>query len=378
MPRLLDAFQASTAADALGLHHHALEQAGEASAFLSGPSVPKGAATAFTEPLQFHRNTGESIEVSGKSRHACIEDCQHKLKAKSGKDDNAAASAGAMMGDLVTGGEQMEIQDCVNMCRSEFEIFCFPGDATVHVRGRGRVPLRELRVGDAVMAIAPAAVNRDDAQPFSLRFDTVLAFLHHEPSWEGEVLELRHDLGRIRVTGNHLLYCASTTSDGSHGKARPCLARDVRVGDRLLAPWCDGDVVTARVTELKTLQAAGLYSPLLDGGNLLVDGTAASCYALPTNLTETSVYRRLVAVADGDGVHALAHAACAPLRTWCRAALASVPTAEGAERDKLATEKMAATKAALYGAHKDKDFGVHPYAWTLFVLASSAVRGIPA
>merc|ERR1711924_30602 len=53
-------------------------------------------------------------------------------------------------------------------------------------------------------------------------------------------------------------------------------------------------------------------------GAFLVDGTAASCYAIPENWRESAIYKRLSEVASAASLQATYHALFLPLRLTCR------------------------------------------------------------
>ncbi|CAK0852149.1 unnamed protein product [Prorocentrum cordatum] len=304
-----------------------------------GGGQPSGKTLTYTTP------SGKKITVSGKSFNACVQSCKTA-------DYSGSGGAMGMMGSAVDGGSQASIQGCATFCRAEFELFCFPGDSVVVAKNRGRVPLAELRVGDVVLAVR--GWEGTSASP-SLCYDPVIAFIHHEPDVEGETLQIRHSLGQVQLTANHLLF---TQRQGGGGTV-PALASEVRVGDRLLAPWVDGGFATPEVLEVKREWKRGFYAPLLEGGTLLVDGTAASCYAVPRNLAETPAYRRAAELLDGAGAHALCHASFLPMRLLWRMA----------HRGGLELGGKAALQAK--GAmHPD---GIHPYAWLMYVATSSFV-----
>lgn len=359
---------------AVGCAGHDLSAAG----LRGSRAAPLRIRSAFAEGLIFTRNTGETVTVSGESQDKCIDDCQVKLKRPPpGPAGGGGFSALGGMQELATGGEHAEIQDCANFCRTEFEVFCFPGDSTVQVRGRGRVALSELREGDAVLALKPSEQKAaSGANAWTLSFDKVLAFLHYDPAWEGEFCEIRHELGKVRLTGNHLLFVqrASTNS------VEPILARDVCAGDRVLAPWIDGTLATSMVSEPPILvRSRGLYAPLLDSGTVLVDGTAASCYAMPSDVVRSRAFSLVNRVAGTAGIHAVAHALCAPLRAWCSgrhepALPQRLPPLEAGAmlQDEWCTSDRVVTMA------KKRSAGVHPYAWVMYVVVASFVRDFQA
>lgn len=305
-----------------------------------GGGKPSGKTLTYTTP------SGKKVEVSGGGFNECVKSCKTA-------DYSSSGGAMGMMGSVVDGGDQANIQGCAKFCRQEFELFCFPGDSVVVVKNRGRVPLAELRVGDFVLAA------RDwegaGASP-SLCYDPVIAFIHHEPDVEGEALQIRHSLGQVQLTPNHLVL---VQRQGGDGTTVPVLASEVQLGDRVLAPWVDGGFATPDVLEVTRAWKRGFYAPLLEGGTLLVDGTAASCYAVPRNLAETTAYRRAAQLLDGAGAHALCHASFLPMRLLWRVA----------HRGGLELGEKGALQAK--GAmHPD---GIHPYAWLMYVATSSFV-----
>merc|ERR1719375_1226333 len=75
-----------------------------------------------------------------------------------------------------------------------------------------------------------------------------------------------------------------------------------------------------RVLELQRARKQGLYAPLTQCGAVLVDGTAVSCYAIPDNLRESYLFKRLMEVTSASCLQAACHALFTPLRLATRAA----------------------------------------------------------
>eukprot|EP00933_Yihiella_yeosuensis_P082383 TRINITY_DN9623_c0_g1_i3.p1 TRINITY_DN9623_c0_g1~~TRINITY_DN9623_c0_g1_i3.p1 ORF type:complete len:425 (-),score=64.60 TRINITY_DN9623_c0_g1_i3:320-1594(-) len=251
--------------------------------------------------LTFTTQTGKTVQVSGASRDKCVKSCE---SAPELKDGNQGGLEGMMSG--MVGGEKANINACVKFCHHEFEMFCFPGESTVVVRNCGQVPLAKLQVGDEVMAIVP-----NTAGGWQLRFDPVIGWIHREPDAEADVLEIQHGTGQVRLTPSHLIFVQRS---GSDSLAAASLAREVQVGDSLLTPWIDGSIVSSEVLSIKTVRSRGMYAPLVLSGTVLVDGAAASCYAIPRNLSESSGYTFVTELLDPRNVHFACHSCFAPVR----------------------------------------------------------------
>jgi len=315
-----------------------------------------------SDKLEYRMRDGKKVFLSADDQESCEKDC--KTKASPHKEDVSQASEGSASMAALGETPKLEYEECMTFCKNEFyRPSCFPGDSTVTVRDRGAVAMEEVRVGDSVLSVRPAS----NGLGWELCFEEVLAFLHREPETESDFVRVRHELGQVHLTGNHLLF-AQSQSAGTSRAAAPIFAKEVCVGDRLLAPWIDGTLTSPKVLGVETVRKRGLYAPLLETGAFLVDGTAASCYAIPENLRESSVYKKLAEVASASSLQATYHTLFLPLRLACRAAaglpqLAPMP----------GSEKLLTSKASMWVAQPKTGGPIHPYAWALYVMFSSLV-----
>ncbi|CAJ1444862.1 unnamed protein product, partial [Effrenium voratum] len=302
--------------------------------------TPGGSASSGSgRTLTFTTQLGKKVEISGESYDACLQSCRDSPELKDNNQEGAYGVA-----DAALGGERANQARCTEFCEAEFELFCFPGDSKVMVRGRGTVPVSELRVGDEALAAIP------EAGGWALRFDPVVAFLHRAPELEAEVLQISHELGKLELTAGHLLF----VQDGD--SFVPAAARSVRPGDRLVAPWVDGSVATPKVLRIDTVRRKGLFAPLLGCGALLVDGTAASCYALPTLIAESGGFQRLLGLVGWRNLQSLAQLCFSPVRAAHFLAGATCKSEE-----KVLAKNQPASISGVY----------HPYAWVLYVLGAN-------
>lgn len=373
-----------------------------------GDAGDTGSAAGSGKTVEFTTRSGKTVVLNNESKSECIESCKNAPELK---DANNAGGIDGLLG-AVSGGERQSVADCINFCGVEHEMWCFPGDSTVVVRGRGRVPLSELCLGDMVLMASPSSHRPpadteqssavlgppDEAAAKAgcgreLQFSAVLAWLHRDPEAEAEVLEIQHELGKLRLTANHLVFaqrrsvqhddrsCSrsyfGSSPSSSSTAAVPTIAREVEVGDRVLAPWFDGTLALPQVKSVAQLRKRGLYAPLLDGGNLVVDGTVASCYAIPRHIAASPLFKHLGKYCDdGAAFHAAAHVLFLPLRMLCQPTPSNrLPT----PRKRLALhykEKLWEEAKDDLEPHIDlpQNFqGVHPYAWVCYIGLASLV-----
>lgn len=257
--------------------------------------------------LEYQAENGKTIKLNGENEDTCMDSCKNAPEIK-----DSSASGGSSMMNMASGGEQAMVTGCIRFCQQSFEIQCFPASSTVVVRDQGRIPLSKLRLGDDVLVIHRGRSN--DASDWALRFEPVISWLHYEPDKEMEVLQVHHTLGEVSLTPDHLLFVRR----GGSGSVAAITAREVRVGDRVLAPWLDGCLVEPEVTEVGCRRATGAYCPLLPSGVLLVDSTAVSCYCLPNDLASSPVFAPMLRVLNDavgrQSAHEAAHMLFLPVR----------------------------------------------------------------
>lgn len=298
--------------------------------------------------LTFTTQLGKKVEISGESYDACLQSCRDSPELK---DQNQAGAWG--VADAALGGERANQARCAEFCETEFELLCFPGESKVLVSGRGAVPVSTLAVGDEALSAIP-----DGSGGWALRFDRVVSFLHRAPSTEAEVLQISHELGKVELTPSHLLFVHK-----DDGPALPTLGREVAEGNRLVAAWVDGTVATPKVTRIETVRRRGLYAPLLSGGTLLVDGTVASCYALPTLIAGSAGFQQLVSALGWRNIQPLAQLCFTPVRLmhYLSSALPEPKAVPNSSEDKALNKKVMDSPASAY----------NPYAWVLYVLGAN-------
>lgn len=167
-------------------------------------------------------------------------------------------------------------------------VFCFPGDATCVVEGRGDVSMKDVMLGDKVMVEGG-------------KYEPVYSFGHYAPELKAEFIQLVTESTKLELSSDHMVFV-----DG--GRSVP--ASHVRVGDKLqLASGLYDDVRTVQIVVRE-----GAYAPFTASGALIVNGVKASSFIA----FQDSETLQIAGVDTGLTFQFLAHASEAPHRVWCQ------------------------------------------------------------
>ena len=129
--------------------------------------------------------------------------------------------------------------------------------------------MSELRVGDRVLSVTPSG---------DYIFSPVLLFLDRDPTEQRQFYTIHLDSGHsITLTPEHLLYSATPDLKSEFSTV---FARSIQEGDLLLVHSSLGKLIPQRVVRVEVEIHTGVYAPLTEGGNLVVDNVLASCYAV--------------------------------------------------------------------------------------------------
>ncbi|XP_056156969.1 indian hedgehog B protein isoform X1 [Lampris incognitus] len=180
---------------------------------------------------------------------------------------------------------------------------CFPGGAFVTLKNGTRKSIRDLQLGEQVLASSGSDGGGE------LVYSQVLAFLDRDPSSWKLFYTIRTVAGAsLSLTAAHLLFVSEgSCSEGAVptlGTMRTVYASDTKPGQCVLvtegkAGQRHGEGRLSRVTQVSVRGDRGAYAPLTHQGTVVVDGVVASCYAAVNQ-------------------HALAHWAFSPLRLMHR------------------------------------------------------------
>ena len=94
---------------------------------------------------------------------------------------------------------------------------CFPGNATVLLRGGKRVRMDELKIGDYVLSIHPTT--------FKPVYSKVYLWAHRDIHNTTTFLHITHPHGHLHISANHLILSGDDKT--------PIPAHQLRVGDSI-------------------------------------------------------------------------------------------------------------------------------------------------
>jgi hypothetical protein len=177
---------------------------------------------------------------------------------------------------------------------------CFPGRASVYVKGRGPVPVSELCQGDFLLC--------GDASAGQLLFSPFLGHMHTEVSNPARFVSVKAgatDGAPLLLSPEHLIFAAS--SEDAPPVAVPAVT--LAEGQWILRvdPLC-GSFRRVQVSEVTEVADKGFYAPLTQCGTVVVEGALCSCYADALPATLPAWFRRLATT------HQAMHQAILPLR----------------------------------------------------------------
>ena len=224
----------------------------------------------------------------------------------------------------------------INLAITNPEGTCFPGNASVVLRGGERVRMDELKIGDYVLSIHPTT-----GKPV---YSKVYLWAHRDPHTTATFLHITHTHGHLHISANHLIM--------SGDKRRPVPADQLRVGDSihflsscLFQQQMDGKegeeggdshtLISIPVLHIQTCTQVGYYAPFTNNGLIVVDGIAASVYSHISTHSQSDnssnswlwsgVWHSVTSgLVQQFGMHRVGQCVLTPVRVGCKLGVGSV------------------------------------------------------
>ena len=212
---------------------------------------------------------------------------------------------------------------------------CFPGNATVVLRGGERVRMDELKIGDYVLSIHPTT-----HKPV---YSKVYLWAHRDPHITATFIHITHPHGHLHISANHLILTGDNNT--------PVPAHQLTVGDTIhfLSQQNNHNMmekkknknkkkeeredshslISVHVLHIHTCTQVGYYTPFTNNGLIVVDNIATSvyCHFSTHSQSETSSWlchtltRGLV---ERFGMHRVGQCVLTPVRVGCKLGMGSV------------------------------------------------------
>lgn len=165
----------------------------------------------------------------------------------------------------------------------KFYLECFPNSAKVAVKVSNEFeesyliekPMSELKIGDLVMVA-------DKNTPARFSFSRVITFLHKLEGVDAEFREIvfstaEHGEQSLLISQGHLIY---SSRENNNFEYKP--VSQLRVGDTIEYYEKELGISNLKVLDIRSvmLNGSGIYAPLTESGNIIVDKIHTSCYAM--------------------------------------------------------------------------------------------------
>lgn len=148
---------------------------------------------------------------------------------------------------------------------------CFPETAAVHLEGGATKTMKDLQIGDRVASMDSYG---------KIVYSKVLTFLDIKRNATNEYITIQTEnpAAKLAITESHLIYQLNKQSS----RETALFARDLRVGNFVyVRQGSTLEKFTAgRVAAIARSQGKGVYAPLTEEGNIVVDNVLCSCYAV--------------------------------------------------------------------------------------------------
>jgi len=142
---------------------------------------------------------------------------------------------------------------------------CFHGDDSV-VTNYGPMKMSEI-VGRDDIQVLTRNVNQQ------LELSTVYSWLHADSKMSQDFVVFETESGhKLSITGAHLIY-----ESDCRGNSQTIFARKVQVGKCLFVND-NGEIKESKIVEKSMENKVGIYAPITENGNIVVNDVLASCF----------------------------------------------------------------------------------------------------
>uniref|UniRef100_A0A914RB27 Uncharacterized protein n=1 Tax=Panagrolaimus davidi TaxID=227884 RepID=A0A914RB27_9BILA len=156
---------------------------------------------------------------------------------------------------------------------------CFSGDTTVETVKGKKIRMDELTVGEWILS--------GDSNGGELGHSKVNSWIHKKPNQVAEFLMFTLENGQtLKITKKHYIYkgnCQNVNNSASNSYEM-AYAENVSIRDCLFSLNQRKQLIETRISRIELIKEKGIYAPLTENGNLIVNGIFASCYSFEAHI----------------------------------------------------------------------------------------------
>uniref|UniRef100_A0AC34FM37 Uncharacterized protein n=1 Tax=Panagrolaimus sp. ES5 TaxID=591445 RepID=A0AC34FM37_9BILA len=178
----------------------------------------------------------------------------------------------------------------VQTAPSIFRFLCFSGDTTVTTLNGKEKRLDELEINEWVLS---------SGGNVAVGYSKVNSWLHRMPKVEAEFIKFILEDGKeLKITNKHFIYRGDCSQKNASVAINVALkdmvyAEDVKSTDCLFVK--NGlELVETKISKIETVKEIGIYAPMTESGNIIVNDILASCYNIEKSSRIQSTLSTLV------------------------------------------------------------------------------------
>uniref|UniRef100_A0AC35GBR0 Hint domain-containing protein n=1 Tax=Panagrolaimus sp. PS1159 TaxID=55785 RepID=A0AC35GBR0_9BILA len=158
-------------------------------------------------------------------------------------------------------------------------MMCFTGDTLVTSMNGTKIRMDELTVNDWVLTGGDNQIG----------YSKINSWLHRKPKLVTEFIKFTLENGiELKMTKKHYIFksdCSELSSPVKVGKAiqNMVYAENVTINDCLFVISPTKKLMKTRVSKIEKIKEKGIYSPMTNNGNIIVNDVFASCFNIVQN-----------------------------------------------------------------------------------------------
>uniref|UniRef100_A0AC34FAH3 Ig-like domain-containing protein n=1 Tax=Panagrolaimus sp. ES5 TaxID=591445 RepID=A0AC34FAH3_9BILA len=152
---------------------------------------------------------------------------------------------------------------------------CFSADTLVTTHGNKKIRMDELKVGEWILS--------GDSRSGEMGYSKVASWIHKKPDLMAEFLKFSLENGQeLKITKKHFIYkgnCKNENSTIYKNDLEMVYAENVTIDDCLFTINDQNELISTPISKIELIQEKGIFAPLTETGNIVVNDIFASCYS---------------------------------------------------------------------------------------------------